>query len=146
MNDGDFPGKGDGQMANEKFHAPSQCPVCGQTMEVTRLKCGHCGTELTGEFAPCRFCRLEEKHLQFVEVFLRCRGSIKEAEKALGVSYPTVKNMLDAALTALHLDEKPELRAVREEEEKADILARLSTQEIDVETAIEALNQLKGGK
>lgn len=138
--------KGDGKMAKETFHAPSQCPVCGQTMEVTRLKCGRCGTELTGEFAPCRFCMLEEKHLQFVEVFLRCRGSIKEVEKALGVSYPTVKNMLDAALTALHLDEKPELRAVREEEEKADILARLSNKEIDVDTAIEALNLLKGGK
>lgn len=133
-------------MANTSFHAPSQCPVCGQGMEVTRLKCGNCGTELTGAFAPCRFCSLEEKHLQFVEVFLRCRGSIKEVEKALGVSYPTVKNMLDAALTALGFDEKPELRAVREEEEKADILARLSNREIDVDTAIEALNQLKGGK
>lgn len=115
-------------------------------MTVARLKCGNCGTELTGEFAPCRFCRLEEKHLQFVETFLRCRGSIKEVEKALGVSYPTVKNMLDAALTALGFDERPDLRAVREEEERADILARLSQKEIDVDTAIEALNQIKGGK
>lgn len=115
-------------------------------MTVTRLKCGNCGTELTGSFAPCRFCRLEEKHLQFVETFLRCRGSIKEVEKALGVSYPTVKNMLDAALTALGFDESRELRKIREEEERADILARLSNREIDVDTAIEALNQLKGGK
>ena len=91
----------------QNYHAPAQCPVCGQTMEVTRLRCGHCGTELNGQFAPCRFCTLEEKHLQFVETFLRCRGSIKEVEKALGVSYPTVKNMLDAALTALNLDERP---------------------------------------
>ena len=81
-----------------------------------------------------------------METFLRCRGSIKEVEKALGVSYPTVKNMLDAALTALNLDERPELRAVRQEEEKAEILERLSGGEIDVDTAIEALNQLKGGK
>ena len=48
-----------------------------------------------GEFSPCRFCSLEERK-QFVETFLRCRGSIKEVEKALGVSYPTVKNMLEA--------------------------------------------------
>ena len=54
--------------------------------------------------------------------------------------------MLDAALTALNLDERPELRAVRQEEEKAEILERLSGGEIDVDTAIEALNQLKGGK
>ncbi len=133
-------------MEKKQYHAPSQCPVCGQTMEVTKLRCSHCGTELNGEFSPCRFCKLEEKHLQFVETFLRCRGSIKEVERALGVSYPTVKNMLDAALNALGLDEKPELRTLREKEERAEILQRLSTGEIDVDTAIEALNQLKGGK
>lgn len=133
-------------MAKELFHAPAQCPVCGKTMTVTKLKCSHCGTELGGEFSPCRFCRLEERHLQFVETFLRCRGSIKEVERALGVSYPTVKNMLDAALCALGLDEKPELRALREKEERAEILQRLSEGEINVDTAIEALNQLKGGK
>ena len=133
-------------MEKKNFHAPAQCPVCGERMLVTELRCSHCGTELSGEFAPCRFCRLEEKHLQFVETFLRCRGSIKEVERALGVSYPTVKNMLDAALTALGLDEKPELRALREKEERAEILQRLSDGEIDVDTAIEALHQLKGEK
>ena len=133
-------------MEKKNFQAPAQCPVCGERMLVTKLRCSHCGTELSGEFAPCRFCRLEEKHLQFVETFLRCRGSIKEVERALGVSYPTVKNMLDAALTALGLDEKPELRALREKEERAEILQRLSDGEIDVDTAIEALHQLKGEK
>lgn len=133
-------------MEKKNFHAPAQCPVCGERMLVTKLRCSHCGTELSGEFAPCRFCRLEEKHLQFVETFLRCRGSIKEVERALGVSYPTVKNMLDAALTALGLDEKPELRALREKEERAEILQRLSDGKIDVDTAIEALHQLKGEK
>ncbi len=133
-------------MAEKSFHAPARCPVCGGDMTLTQLKCQNCGTELNGAFSPCRFCRLEDKHLQFVETFLRCRGSIKEVEKALGVSYPTVKNMLDAALTALGFDERPDLRAVREEEERADILNRLANKEIDVDTAIEALNQLKGGK
>lgn len=133
-------------MENERFHAPAQCPVCGADMVVTKLRCSRCGTELSGEFAPCRFCRLEDRHLRFVETFLRCRGSIKEVERALGVSYPTVKNMLDAALTALGLDEKPEQRVLREKEERSEILQRLSDGEIDVDTAIEALNQLKGGK
>ena len=128
------------------YHAPAQCPVCGSRMQVTGLKCSHCGTEIINSFEPCRFCTLDEKHLQFVEVFLRCRGSIKEVEKALGVSYPTVKNMLDAALTALRLDEKPELRPVRTQEERSEILSRLSEGELDVDAAIEALNQLKGGK
>jgi hypothetical protein len=135
-----------GNAAKKNLHAPAQCPVCGEKMQVTGLRCGSCGTELHGSFAPCRFCTLEEKHLQFVEVFLRCRGSIKEVEKALGVSYPTVKNMLDAALGALGLDEKPELRPARTEEERGEILARLSSGELDVNAALEALQQLKGGK
>lgn len=73
-------------------------------------------------------------------------GSIKEVELRPGRQLPTVKNILDAALTALGLDEKPELRALREKEERAEILQRLSDGEIDVDTAIEALHQLKGEK
>lgn len=133
-------------MEKELYHAPSQCPVCGQTMEATRLQCTRCGSELTGRFSPCRFCTLEEKHLLFVETFLRCRGSIKEVEKALGVSYPTVKNMLEAALAALHLDDAPQAGQARRKEQKADILSRLSNGELDVEQAIDELNQLRGGK
>lgn len=130
-------------MTEKTYHAPAQCPVCGQTMEVTRLQCRQCGSELTGHFSPCRFCTLEEKHLLFVETFLRCRGSIKEVEKALGVSYPTVKNMLDAALAALGLEQPAQPpRKV----EKADVLSRLSKGELNVEQAIEELNRLKGGK
>ncbi len=125
------------------YHTPSKCPVCGQAMEVTRLQCGHCGTELAGRFAPCRFCGLEGKHLLFVETFLRCRGSIKEVEKALGVSYPTVKNMLDAALAALGLDGPKDSGQGQEKEGKASVLARLSNGEMSVDEAVEELNRLR---
>lgn len=131
------------KMGREQYHAPAKCPVCGQTMEVTRLQCTCCGSELTGRFSPCRFCALEEKHLSFIETFLRCRGSIKEVEKELGVSYPTVKNMLEAALGALQL-ESPQERQARRKEEKADVLSRLSQGELTVEQAVEELNRLRG--
>ena len=137
-------------MANNQsqstYHAPALCPVCGQTMQVTSLSCSHCGTTLSGSFAPCRFCTLDEKNLQFVEVFLRCRGSIKEVEKALGVSYPTVKNMLDAALAALRLDDRPEPQEARKKEERSEILSRLSGGDMSVDAALEALKSLKGEK
>ena len=127
-----------------QYHAPSRCPVCGQTMEVTRLRCGHCETELAGNFTPCRFCLLEQKHMQFIEVFLRCRGSIKEVEKALGVSYPTVRNMMDAALAALGFDEKQPEPADKEERQREEILAKLQSREIDVEAAVRQLRSLRG--
>lgn len=118
-----------------KRHAPSKCPVCDNTMDLTHLHCERCNTELTGKFAPCRFCALEDKQLLFIETFLRCRGSIKEVEKALGVSYPTVKSMLESALGALGLEsEQPT--------EKNDILTQLSNGEIDVNIAIEKLRRI----
>lgn len=125
------------------YFAPSKCPVCGQTMAITRLQCSHCQTELTGQFTPCRFCKLEEKHLNFVETFLRCRGSIKEVEKVLGVSYPTVRNMLEASLTALGLNDRKTM-ASGEDDKREEILSQLSQGAIDAETAIAALQSLKG--
>lgn len=125
-----------------KYHAPSICPVCGNNMDITRVHCSKCNTELTGKFTPCKFCTLEEKHMVFVETFLRCRGSIKEMEKALGVSYPTVRNMMDAALEALGMGEQPE--PSREEAGREAILNRLAGNEIDVNQAVEALRNLKG--
>ncbi len=121
-----------------EYHAPSICPVCKSDMEITRLRCKSCSTELSGSFAPCRFCTLEERHMTLIEAFLRGRGSIKEVEKALGVSYPTVKNMLEAALTALgyaQADPKPPSR-------KDEILAKLERGEMDVSAALEKLKDI----
>ena len=119
------------------YHAPSKCPVCAHTMELTRLHCFTCGTELIGSFSPCRFCTLDEKHMSFIEAFLRCRGSIKDVEKSLKVSYPTVKSMMEAALTALGWNEQESPSSARDE-----ILAKLSEGEIDVASAIEKLKTM----
>ena len=81
--------------------------------------------------------------MQFVEVFLRCRGSIKEVEKALGVSYPTVRNMMDSALTALGLNDKQQ-SGETEDERRESILTKLKNHEIDVGAAVEELRKLKG--
>ena len=123
------------------YHAPSGCPVCGRTLDVTRLRCRHCASELTGQFAPCRFCLLEDKQRQFIETFLRCRGSIKEVEKALGVSYPTVRNMLESALVALGLNDKDDSTGALRGD-KHEILKRLSCGELCTEDAIAELRKI----
>ncbi len=119
------------------YTAPSVCPVCGAAMQVTKLSCPACQSELAGRFAPCKFCALPEKELQFIEVFLRCRGSIKDVEKALGVSYPTVRGMLDGALKALGFAEEapPESNA----EGRREVLAMLEKGEIDAREAAKRL-------
>lgn len=79
----------------------TRCPVCEATLGISELSCGRCHTRIKSAFDPCRFCRLAPEHLSFVELFLRCEGNLSRVEKELGVSYPTVRNKLTAALTAL---------------------------------------------
>lgn len=80
---------------------PGRCPVCGETMVVTRLHCPACATTIEGKFDTCRFCQLSDEMRDFVETFIRSRGNIKEVERALGVSYPTVRGRLDAVIKEL---------------------------------------------
>jgi len=83
------------------YSPPSRCAVCGSEMNITRLTCENCKTELTGTFTPCKYCSLSEKHKLFLDTFLKCRGNIKEVERSLSISYPTVKSLLDDLLTQL---------------------------------------------
>jgi len=43
-----------------------------------------------------------------MEAFIKCRGNIKEVEKELGISYPTVRNRLDSVIEALGYGEGSE--------------------------------------
>ena len=68
----------------------SKCPFCGDEMCLSRLRCKGCETVIDTEQPIPDFFRLPEDLQEFVMVFLRCRGNIREAEKELGISYPTV--------------------------------------------------------
>lgn len=79
----------------------TQCPVCDADLRITELTCATCSTKLHGDFPPAPLARLSREHQQFIETFLRCRGVIRDVERMLGISYPTVRARLDAAVTAL---------------------------------------------
>lgn len=79
---------------------PSQCASCGGDLVATRLECVSCGTEVNGRFALGRLATLREPHASLIEMFLRARGNVKEMERELGLSYPTVRARLDEAFTA----------------------------------------------
>lgn len=83
----------------------STCPVCQGELTITRLHCRSCGTALEGEFGVGRFGRLEREQLAFLESFLRSRGNLKEMERELGISYPTVRGRLESLLRAIGLAE-----------------------------------------
>jgi len=79
----------------------STCPVCAGELAVTRLHCRSCGTTLEGEFSVGRFGRLTREQLALLESFLRSRGNLREMERELSISYPTVRSRVEALVRAL---------------------------------------------
>ena len=79
----------------------STCPVCANELAVTRLHCRSCGTTLEGDFSVGRFGRLNRDQLALLESFLRSRGNLREMERELGISYPTVRSRVEALVRAL---------------------------------------------
>src|SRR3954469_25471256 len=77
------------------------CPVCSNELNVTRLHCRSCGTTLEGEFSVGRFGRLTREQLVLLESFLRSRGNLRDMERELGISYPTVRSRVEALVRAL---------------------------------------------
>ena len=79
----------------------STCPVCSGELAVTRLHCRSCGTTLEGEFSVGRVGRLTREQLTLLESFLRSRGNLRDMERELGISYPTVRGRVEALVRAL---------------------------------------------
>lgn len=155
------------------WEAPEVCPVCGHDhLIIARVRCPDCGSAVEGEFAPrhattpasrrsgplagaparaeARFgslARLNDEQLEFVEVFLRCRGVIKNVEDMLGVSYPTVKGRLNAVLEAMGLSADEDTPPADQRRMRHEILNDLKHGRISTDEAhtLLARTQLLGG-
>jgi hypothetical protein len=123
-----------------RHKAPSACPVCGGQYEITRLTCQKCQSELGGHFTGCEFCELSNDDTLFILTFLKCRGSIKDVEKELGISYPTVRGRLDAVLERLGLKSSVSQGEIKEG--RRQILSRLENGEITADQAADLLKNL----
>ena len=84
-----------------------RCPMCEAELVVTHLRCQQCGTGLEGVFHLTKFDRLSREQLRFVDVFLKNRGVIRDVERELEISYPTVRSRLDEVIRALGYDAVP---------------------------------------
>jgi hypothetical protein len=136
----------------------STCPVCEGELAITRLHCRSCGTALEGEFGVGRFGRLSREQLALLESFLRSRGNLKEMERELGISYPTVRGRVESLVRALGLADgdapateepiaadAPNPTVDLAAEERRAILERLARRELSAEDAAEALRALGAG-
>jgi hypothetical protein len=119
---------------------PMLCPACTERMTITELTCSHCQTRVQGHFDAPGLHRLNADQVQFVEVFMRCRGNIKEVEKDLKISYPTVRSRLDQVIQSMGYDVPPRQDDVMDPE-TSEALDGLESGELSFE---EALRRLKG--
>ena len=130
----------------------STCPVCSNELAVTRLHCRSCGTTLEGDFSVGRFGRLNRDQLALLESFLRSRGNLREMERELGISYPTVRSRVEALVRALGFGPRADgddtddqagepVDSARTREEILQALARHEMSADDAAAAIRALGR-----
>jgi hypothetical protein len=123
----------------------SKCPVCESQLQISAYQCPDCGTGVNGSFPPRTFDVLGEVEEDFVITFLVCGGSIKQVEKRLGISYPTVKSRLRRIVELLGAQVdvlETEIRVADNEE----VLSELSSGSIDVEEAVRRLRNEQSGR
>jgi hypothetical protein len=128
------------------------CPVCSSELAITRLHCGSCGTTLEGDFSVGRFGRLNRDQLVLLESFLRSRGNLREMERELGISYPTVRARVEALVRALGFGARADAATGDAADDdtavaplprtRDSILERLARREISAEDAAMAIREL----
>ena len=111
----------------------SRCPFCDGTLEIRRLGCCECDTAIETKLPIPPVFRLPPDLQAFVLTFLRCQGKIRDVEKELGISYPTVIKRLDAVNVLLGNQTAPAGRT--------GILEQLERGEITVQEATQLLKQ-----
>lgn len=121
-----------------------QCPACGGEMIVTQQSCTRCETVVLGRFKSDIFSRLSAESLNFIIVFVKNRGNIKEMERELGLSYWTIRNRLNEVIAELGFEtEAEDAAATQSANQRQEILARLERGELQVEDATALLEQLR---
>ena len=116
----------------------NNCPVCSSNLKATRLSCNTCGTVIENDFSLSKFEQLNQDQLAFVEIFLKNRGSIKDVEKEMGISYPTVKAKLNDVIKAFGYNvEEEKINSSR------SIIDELERGEITPDEALRKINENK---
>ena len=111
----------------------ANCLDCGRPLKISRLHCSTCDVALEGDFDLSPLATLPLEDQVFVMAFVRHHGSIKKMESLFGISYPTVKNRLNA-ITA-RLDKSFDVATPN-----SVVLQQLRRGEITVDEALERLS------
>ena len=109
------------------------CSDCLKPLQVARMQCPSCELAMEGEFEISPLAQLKTEDQAFVIAFVRHHGSIKKMESLFDISYPTVKNRLNAIAAALD-------KTFAAPSPNLYVLEQLSRGELTVEEALEKLS------
>jgi len=108
---------------------------------VSQLRCPECAITIEGEFSPPALLKLTGAQIDFVEVFVKNRGVIRDVERELGVSYPTVRARLDDVIAALGYQPRTAPESNDATARRRSVLADLKDGKLTPEQALAALNE-----
>mgnify|MGYP001096911501 CR=1 FL=1 len=120
----------------EKKKLIGRCPVCGGKLYVSELACFNCDAKIRAEFEIPPFSRLDDDEREFLMIFLRSRGSLRDVQRELALSYPTVRSRLDALLAKMGI-----VTARASHEEISDVLDKLESGELSAEDAVKLIKK-----
>ncbi len=111
----------------------TRCPSCQSGLRATRLACEACDTQLDGQFDVPLLLQLEPDDLRFVTEFVRASGSLKAMAALDGMSYPTVRNRLNAVIRHLEILEhsvQDRRHAILDALENGKITSKIAEQQL----------------
>jgi hypothetical protein len=117
---------------------PTRCPVTGEPLEVLALEGPTSGVRIEGRFQPNEFALLPAEQLDFLRLFVKTRGNLKEIERIVGLSYPTIRLRFDGLLKTLGYEPLEDTA-----DERGEVLAALERGDISAEEAATRLRALK---
>lgn len=113
---------------------PLPFPGIQEAPLATELRFVQADVTVRGEFQLNEFATLTPENLDFLRLYIKVRGNLKEVERILGLSYPTVRARFDALLRAIGYE--PEAADPRDE-----TLSLLEKGEITPEEAAKRLRK-----
>lgn len=114
------------------------CPVCGEELILSKLKCANCDMEYSGNFQSPLLARLSDEETEFVLNFLKYEGNISKLQKETGKTYAAVKNTLN--------DINIKLGLVRDRKDNIDMELFTNNQETGIVKIIQEKLMKCGGK